>query len=205
MLEKKIFDMDVTKELEETFTMTDIKGNEVVILRRIPYDDKLNYVRELAERVLVADEETGLCYESSMYDLVNNYLFVKYYTNIDVDWVETVDDFKKLYDYCSVSGLADVSVDDASDLGSLWVSYSQSIIDLYNKKNSLETLAKGLLSTDVDTNKEETRQLIEKLIDMKGALMEKEENEKVIQFAKANKKAALPKTGGVKLNLAKKN
>lgn len=205
MLEKKNFDMDVTKELEETFSLTDIKGNEVIILRRIPYDDKLNYVRELAERVLVADEETGLCYESSMYDLVNNYLFVKYYTNIDVDWVETVDDFKKLYDYCAVSGLADVSVDDASDLGSLWVSYSQSIIDLYNKKNSLETLAKNLLSTDVDTNKEETRQLIEKLIDMKGALMEKEENEKVIQFAKANKKAALPKTGGVKLNLAKKN
>ena len=205
MLEKKNFDMDVAKELEETFALTDIKGNEITVLKQIPYDDKLKFVSELAELALIGDEEAGLCYESSLYYLAYNYLFVKYYTDIDVSWIKTVDDFKKLYDYCFLSGLTEARVCDEHDLYDLWINYSQSVVDLYNKMNSLAALVKTWLSTDIDTNKAETRELIEKLIDMKGALLEKEENEKVIQFAKANKKTAPLKTGGVKLNLAKKN
>ena len=72
----------------------------------------------------------------------------------------------------------------------------------FEKEKSLEQLVKGLLNTNPDTNNAETRELIEKLIDMKGALLEKEENEKVLAFGK--KKPAV-KTGGVKMNLGKKN
>jgi len=204
MLEKKIFNFDVEEEMSKTTTMMDNKGNEIVLLERIPYEEKFEFVRELAERVLIGSEETGLCYKSSMYDIVFNYLFVKHYTNIDVEWVETAEDFRKLYDYCDVSGLTHVRPKDFEALISLWENYSNSVIELYERKNSLGALVKSWLGTDIDTNKEETRELIEKLIDMKGALLEKEENEKVIQFAKANKKAPPLKTGGAKLNFAKK-
>ena len=204
MLEKKNFNFDVEEEMGKTTTMTDNKGNEIVLLERIPYEEKFEFVRELAERVLVGNEEVGLCYKSSMYDLMFNYLYVKHYTNIDVAWVETAEDFRKLYDYCDVSGLTHVCPKDFEALISLWENYSNSVIELYERKNSLGALVKSWLGTDIDTNKEETRELIEKLIDMKGALLEKEENEKVIQFAKANKKVAPLKTGGAKLSFAKK-
>ena len=59
------------------------------------------------------------------------------------------------------------------------------------------------LNTDVNTENAETRELIERLIDMKGALLEKQNNEKILQFG-AKKTAKSVKTGGVKINISKK-
>lgn len=201
MLEKKVFEMNTEEWFAETM---EVGGVE--ILRRIPYEQKEEFIHELAAMVLVADEDTGICYVSSLYDVVFNYLYVKYYTNIDVDGIKEIDDFRKLYDFCDMTGILDDKMghEDTWIIKNMWDSYSEAIIKQYEKRNSLEHQAKLMLSTDIDTNKAETRELIEKLIDMQGAMKEKEERDNVLDFGKAKKNTGV-KTGGVKLNLGKKN
>ena len=201
MLEKKVFEMNTEEWFAETM---EVGGVE--ILRRIPYEQKEEFIHELAAMVLVADEDTGICYVSSLYDVVFNYLYVKYYTNIDVDGIKEIDDFRKLYDFCEMKGITFVRTMDSDlcDVERMWKTYSEAIIRQYEKRNSLEHQAKLMLSTDIDTNKAETRELIEKLIDMQGAMKEKEERDNVLDFGKAKKNTGV-KTGGVKLNLGKRN
>ena len=201
MLEKKVFEMNTEEWFAETM---EVGGVE--ILRRIPYEQKEEFIHELAAMVLVADEDTGICYVSSLYDVVFNYLYVKYYTNIDVDGIKEIDDFRKLYDFCEMEGITFVRTMDSDlcDVERMWKTYSEAIIRQYEKRNSLEHQAKLMLSTDIDTNKAETRELIEKLIDMQGAMKEKEERDNVLDFGKAKKNTGV-KTGGVKLNLGKRN
>ena len=201
MLEKKVFEMNTEEWFAETM---EVGGVE--ILRRIPYEQKEEFIHELAAMVLVADEDTGICYVSSLYDVVFNYLYVKYYTNIDVDGIKEIDDFRRLYDFCEMKGIAFVRTMDSDlcEVERMWRAYSEAIIRQYEKRNSLEHQAKLMLSTDIDTNKAETRELIEKLIDMQGAMKEKEERDNVLDFGKAKKNTGV-KTGGVKLNLGKKN
>lgn len=204
MFEKKKIDIDVTEQMNETIVRQDKNGNDVDILLRIPYEQKEGMVTELTSMCLLADDKLGVCYIGSLFDVILNYLFVKYYTDIDVEWVSNVVDYYKLYDYCQVNGLnyIDLCADDYKVVYDYWVRYADSIIQLYEAEHSLGYTVKQLLNTDVDTNNKETRELIEKLIDMKGALIEKEEEGKVLQFGK--KKPASIKTGGAKMNLAKK-
>ena len=70
------------------------------------------------------------------------------------------------------------------------------LVKTFEAAHSLGNMVKPLLNADMDTNNSETKELIEKLIDMKGALLEKEENEK---------KTAKPVTvGGAVINFAKR-
>jgi hypothetical protein len=196
---------ELTEHFNETETVKDKNGNDVFILKHIPYEQKQEFCRELAEMTLIADPDTGICYISALFEVVWNYLFIKYYTNIDVEWVQTSEDYGVLYDYI-VSEELDYKRQTMKDMRLVeeyWERYSASIIRQYEAKHSLGQQVKELLSTDVNTNNAETRELIEKLIDMQEALKEKEEDKKVLQFAK--KKADVPKVGGVKMSFAKKN
>ena len=197
--------MDTTEYFSETETVKDKNGNDVVILQHIPYERKLEFCRELAEMTLIADPNTGICYVSALFEVVWNYLFIKYYTNIDVEWVKAGEDYCALYNYVASEELdyKRNTLKDMRIVGEYWERYSASIIRQYEAQHSLGQQVKELLSTDVNTTNEETRQLIEKLIDMQEALKEKEEDKKVLQFAK--KKADVPKVGGVKMSFAKKN
>ena len=210
LTEKMSIDMDTTEYYAEELTFKDKNGKDVFILKRIPYREKEEFCRELAEKVLVADEDTGICYESALFELVWNYLFVKYYTNIDVEWVDTIDDYYKLYDYCLSEEALEYNRHTLKDMRLVeeyWERYRASIIRQYEAKNSLGYQVKQLLSTDVNTTNAETRELIEKLIDMQDALREKEEDKKVLQFAKKKdvKMNGVPKVGGVKMSFAKKD
>ena len=204
MIEKKKIDIDVTEQMNETIVRQDKNGNDVNILLRIPCGQKESMVTELASMCLLADDNLGVCYVSSLFDVILNYLFVKYYTDIDVEWATDIKDYYKLYDYCQVNKInyIDLCSDDYNVLYSYWARYSDSIIRLYEAEHSLGHDVKQMLNTDLDTNNKETRELIEKLIDMKGALIEKEEQGKVLAFGK--KKPANLKTGGVNIRLAKR-
>ena len=176
----------------------------IIVKSRIPYAEKEKMAIEYIEGSLGVDANLGVCYTIYSADLVWNYLFIKYYTNIEVDDVE---DLTALYDYAEEKGLMNPNVEyhvclDVDIVIKIAEKYKESVIRLYEKEHSLEQQAKKLLNTDVDTNIAETRELIEKLTDMRGALMEKEERNNVLQFGK--KKAANVASGGVKLNLSKK-
>lgn len=171
MMEKKMIKIDVTEQMKETTTIQDKNGNAVNILKRIPFTDKEAFVQELAARALSTDEETGLCYVNALFDIIYTYLFVKYYTDIDTEWVSEVEDFRKLYDYCTINGICDTcTLDNAKDADVLrehWWRYSQAVIQLYEKQHSLEQMAKTIFNTDYTMENEEARKLIEQLIDMK--------------------------------------
>ena len=169
--------------------------NGIIVKNRIPYSDKEKMAVEYINSTTSVDENLGICYTIYSSILVWNYLFLKYYTNIDVDDVE---DLTILFDYAQSHDLmSDIvkahvceDVDHVYDIADI---YRESVVTLYEKEHSLEQQVKTILSTDVDTNIAETRELIEKLTDMKGALIEKEEREKVVPFSK-----------NMKLNLSKK-
>ena len=169
--------------------------NGVVVKNRIPYSDKEKMAVEYINSTTSVDENLGICYTIYSSILVWNYLFLKYYTNIDVDDVE---DLTVLFDYAQAHGLMSSIVkahvcEDIDYVYDIADVYKESVVALYEKEHSLGHQVKTILSTDVDTNIAETRELIEKLTDMKGALIEKEEREKVVPFSK-----------NMKLNLSKK-
>lgn len=176
----------------------------IIVKSRIPYAEKEKMAIEYIEGSLGVDANLGVCYTIYSADLVWNYLFMKYYTNVDINETE---DLTVLYDYAEEHGLMSGKVEyhvslDVDIVIKIAENYRKSVIRLYEKEHSLEQQAKKLLNTDVDTNITETRELIEKLTDMRGALIEKEERNNVLQFGK--KKAANVASGGVKLNLSKK-
>ena len=193
-MEKKKIDIDTKAFFEKGTTYTDNKGNSLFVLAHIPYEQKQAFVEELANYIQLEDEELEICYASSLYELVYTYLFMKYYTDLDVSWVEGIEDFYKVYDCCESFGV-NVNQDDTFAINRMWYEYKTTVIALYQKGHSLERIVKNLLTTDINTTNEETRQLIEKLTDMKGALVEKEDREgKIMQFADKN----------VRMNFAKR-
>ena len=179
MLEKKTFDISTEKQMRETITVQDINGNTVTILKRIPFAEKEKFVYELGEMTLTVHEDAGICYINAMYDVVYMYLFVKYYTDIDVDGLNGADDYARLYDYCLLSGIGwDCSLANEQDnevLQDFWRAYSQAVIRLYEKDNSLEQMAKEWLGGDPAADNAETRELVEKLIDMKQSYLDQGE------------------------------
>lgn len=132
-------------------------------------------------------------------------MIAKYYTDIDVEEVapQTVCDF-----LLSSPGAIRLIEKEAGEDFEFAKRMGERLIEscrvTYESEHGLAKRIKDLLNTDVDINNAETRELIEKLIDMKGALLEKEENDKILQFGK-RKAAKTIKAGGAKINLAKKS
>lgn len=188
------------------FVSEKVEQNGITIANRIPYEQKENFAIDLVNMTIGTEDKTGAIYTLGIYDLIENYLFAKYYTDIDVEDVVELDDYRKLYDYMqshnvnlSNATVWNIVQDDMAIIYSIEKYYRRSIEVLYEREHSLEGRIKQLLNTDVDTNNAETRELIEKLIDMKGALMEKEERERT-----STNKQKIANAGGAVINFAKK-
>lgn len=205
MLEKEKFNLstaDYPTEINEA-VLND--GTKVVYVKRIPYAEALACAHELVDMALVADEETGICYESSLYDVIFNYLLVKYYTNIDVSEIVDVDGFIRLYDFCKAGGLSLYHWCEWGDMDSIYVFQREAVTRLYEAQHSLGHRVKELLSGEIDAANEETRQLLEKLTDMRGALLEKERRDAEAERLKMKGQKPAVKTAGTVINFAKKN
>lgn len=130
-------------------------------------------------------------------------LFVKYYTNIDTsDSEEELNNMQGLYDFVLSIGLKNEDVkqfveNDLREVRMIEWKYEQSIRVLFEGGHSLEQTIKRYLTFDVDNK--ETRELIEKLIDAKGALMEKESREQHL-----TNKQRVKDAGGAVINFAKR-
>ena len=79
----------------------------------------------------------------------------------------------------------------------------ESLKELVFNKSELKQKVFRATKDTFEMFRTETRELIERLIDMKGALLEKQNDEKILQFG-AKKTAKSVKTGGVKINISKK-
>lgn len=180
----------------------ELNGKKLVVYNRIPYADKRAFAEEQVSKTQVQDEQLGICYSSPAYHMIRKYLFIKYYTNIDVSTV--ADDetgYETVYDFADSYGLFDQEIMKACEadqdmVDSIAAGTDWALVKTFEAAHSLGNMVKPLLNTSVDTNNSETKELIEKLIDMKGALLEKEESET---------KTAKPVTvGGAVINFAKR-
>jgi hypothetical protein len=174
------------------------KDMKITVKDRIPYADKQVAAQELVEKTTVMDERLGITYTLPTYDLVENYIFLKYYTDLDVSDIQTEDDYRALFEFAYDAGLTESDMrefvcQDIKYLKAIEGRYRVALAAVFEEERSLGHQVKQLLDTSPDTNNEETRELIEKLIDMKGALLEKE-----------NKPANGMNVGGTVINFAKK-
>lgn len=186
----------------KAFDMGD--GVKIHAVSFIPFHEKESFALEWAGMTLQTDDALGICYTGYTDEVVEAYLTAKYYTDIDVEGVEP----GIVFDYLTADNafheeLMEYIMHDLYYVITMKECMADAVKARFEKENSLAHTVKGLLNTDPDVNNAETRELIEKLIDMKGALLEREENRKILDFGK--KKAAKPvKTGGANINLAKK-
>lgn len=128
---------------------------------------------------------------------------MKYYTNIDIEGEtpETVYDFMINNDL--LEDLWKAVEPEHGQLMNIAFDMRSAVRHLYDAEHSLSTIVKKVLSGDIDLQNAETRELIEKLIDMQAAYQKQEDESRILQFGQ--KKTAQPvQAGGVKLSFKKK-
>lgn len=145
----------------------------------------------------------GICYRGYNQQAVFAYLFLKYYTDVDVEGIEIDQAFDWVTSLMDLNDLYDFAYGDITIVRRMADDFYASCEKRFEQEHCLGQLAKQYLNTDVNTENAETWELIERLIDMKGALLEKQNDEKILQFG-AKKTAKSVKTGGVKINISKK-
>lgn len=200
-MEKKKYAMAVAEPKTNQFDLPD--GAKMTVVNFIPYAEKENFVMDVVAATLQIDEEQGICYRGYNHDAAYLYCFLKYYTDVDVEGAEIQEVFDWLTSWCDVDDIYKLAENDLGIVFEMEYDFYNACRKRFEQEHSLGQMAKALFNTDVDTNNAETRELIEKLVDMKGALMEKEDNEKILQFGQ-KKTAKSVKTGGAMINLAKK-
>lgn len=72
-----------------------VGGETLHVKHRIPLEQKMQFASELAQMITVEDEEAGILTHSSLEDVCELYLIVKYYTDVDLDDVSV----EQLYDW----------------------------------------------------------------------------------------------------------
>jgi len=192
-LEKRKVDMKPAEAEIKSFEMRN--GVIVDVTDFIPYEEKEEMAMAMANAMIQTDEDLGVCYKSYIEKIIEAYLFAKYYTNIDVEDAEVTDVCDFLMAGGKYEGMKYHAGFDLAVVMDMADRMFYAVKARMEKQASLGYMVKGMLNTNPDTDNAETRELIEKLIDMKGALLDREKNEK---------KNAAVKTGGAVINLAKR-
>lgn len=161
-------------------------GNDAIMARmRIPMEEKERFALELAESTIVLDPESGVAYQSYLYEVIFMFLIVKYFTNINVEELDTEDGHKKLYDYLSNNGLTDKLTsyickpenDDLMLINDMYDKIREAISSVYREKNGLAykiktSFASVLSSEDLSESLAKSQDVNAKMIDVLGAVME---------------------------------
>ena len=140
--------------------------------------------------------KSPICYDVGRW-LVRRFLTAKYYTDIDTEDVSMEDVYDYLVNMDIVDHLDQIVYDDYVYVGHIYEELRSAVIKSYEAEHSLSQLAKNILGGKLDLQNEETRELIEKLIDMQAAYNKEQDKNNVLQFAKKK-----PAVGG--LNFKKK-
>lgn len=198
----------VLNELEaETVEVLGKNGDKVLVRNRIPYAEKEAQAYEFAAGSLVIDD--GITYMGFKKNLLERYLMVKYYTNIDVDDLKEEDDYRKLFDYLIYNELdAEILKVINEDYNGFVFPMAWDLVsaaqEVHEKKNSLGYKLNelfGFLFTGEDISEQiaSAGELNEKMIDMFKALQERDANNARLKNGKAK-----VHSGGAVLNMAKK-
>lgn len=194
-MEKKKIDMSKTHDVYEVKELN--AGDEVITVRtHIPYEQKLAMANEWVELTVVPNEDLGIGYVVGV-ELVEKFLEAKYYTDIDTEDISMEDVYDYLVNMDIVHHLDQIIYNDYVHVACMYEELRGAVIKAYEAEHSLAQLAKNILDGKLDLQNEETRELIEKLIDMQAAYNKEQDANKIMQFAKKK-----PAVGG--LNFKKK-
>ena len=194
-MEKRKIDMSKAHDIYESKELK--VGDEVFTVRtHIPYEQKMALANEWVELTVVSNEDLGICYDVGN-AFVRLFLIVKYYTDIDVTDVPMEDVYDYLVNMNAAVELERIVADDFAYTYDIYAELSGAVRALFEAEHSLSQLAKNILGGKLDLQNEETRELIEKLIDMQAAYNKEQDKNNVLQFAKKQ-----PAVGG--LNFKKK-
>jgi len=194
-MEKRKLDMSKAHDVYEIMELN--AGDEVITVRtHIPYEQKVSMANELVELTVVPNDKLGICYTVGS-GLVRRFLTAKYYTNIDTEDVSMEDIYDYLVNMDIVDHLDQIIYNDYVHVACMYEEMRGAVIKAYEAEHSLAQLAKSILDGKLDLQNEETRELIEKMIDMQAAYNKEQNKNNVLQFAKKK-----PAVGG--LNLKKK-
>lgn len=179
---------------EPKYESVEIAGQEIKVMKRIPYEEKLNYAQEFASMVCVIDEKQGLAYEAYDTEALALYMACKYYTNIDVEEYEF--DMGVLHDNLIpyFETIKQVCLHDLIIADAMASTYIYRTIEIYNMQNSLSQKAKmsfaGLLNgEDLLKTIAESRVVNEEMIDLlTKAKKQDEQDQSVVVFPWAAKK-----------------
>ena len=173
--------------------LCEIGGQKIMVRSRISYADMVEFATEYAQHACVIDNDAQIAYNAIEHQKIEDYLVLKYYTNVDVDDHDDPFDYsanlkslieKKLGDYFYEN---DANMSDAKQLADTFASET---IDIYNKYHSLNTKvvkAFGGLLNGGDLVKEiaESRNFSEPILDMMENYKETSDNVMLFkQFAK---------------------
>ena len=164
-MEKRKIDLSKYAEQYEIQTVEGTDGTKVDVRSHIPYAEKEQMARELAERMIVIHDDSCV-YLSSEYGKYKKYLVAKYYTDIDTedmtpeqvaDYFVNNDMWKMIgqicgWDYAIVEdifkGLFDAVETTFNDDKSLTKALRTSFGFLFNGEDITESLAKAELTKD---------------------------------------------------------
>lgn len=178
------------------YSTVKIGEQEIQVRKQITYDEKLRYAQEYTSAVCAIDDVQEMMYEAFDDRAIGMYLFLKYYTNIDVEEFET--DTESLYD--AVLPYMDIvrypCFNDAIDCECIASKYMERAIEIYNTQHSLSQKIKTMLGGILDVNDigkliAESKFVNEEMIDLLQKAKDREdqkEEKNVVLFPWAGKK-----------------
>lgn len=139
-MERIKIDFSAAKELHNQDTFN-IGGASVTVIDHIPVSDKIAFSEEYAALSTVGNEDSKILLQNSAIRVIEVFLMVKYYTNVDVsdadpydvyDWVINNNAFSVIENYISADFYETKMIADG---------LLKNILDLYKRDNSLELAA----------------------------------------------------------------
>ena len=180
---------------EPEYKVVEFCGQEIKVLKQIPYDKKLAYAQEFASNACVIDVKQGVAYENYDTEALSVYMVCKYYTNIDLKDFEL--DMGALHDVVvhHMRSIKDVCAQDLFISDSMAYNHTYRTIEIYNQQNSLSQKIKmslgGILNgEDLIQTIAESRVVNEEMIDllMKAKKQDEQEAKSVVLFPGMAKK-----------------
>lgn len=148
-----------------------IRDQEIQVRKQITYDEKLRYAQEYTSARCAIDDVQEMMYIAFDRRPIEMYLFLKYYTNIDVDEFEA--DMETLYDAVLpyFNDIQEACYSDYYDCELIAEKYMERAIEIYNAQHSLsqkvKTMLGGLLDVeDIGKLISESKFVNEEMIDL---------------------------------------
>lgn len=173
-MEKKKFVMNTGDAYE---VQQDVKvGDETIHVRtHIPLAEKMMMASDIVQMIEVLDDELGIVTTSSLEDVCELYLILKYYTDVDLEGVEAQQVFDWLVGYGAVDTIRNIIDADYSYVETMMWRLSSNVEAEHRARNSLTHAVKttfGFLfdGRDITETLAESRAVSDKMLDIVGRL-----------------------------------